>query len=110
MDERAAEAWKKLRRGSLPSVNYTCRFGGWSNVLRGKKVTKKLITVEINGVKQAVPAGLKVRGLLQFLAVDEGRVAVELNRSIVRKAEWDECLVEDGAQVEVVMFVGGGLR
>ena len=51
-----------------------------------------------------------VRGLLQFLGVDEGRVAVELNRTIVRKAEWDKCLVEDGAQVEVVMFVGGGLR
>ena len=69
-----------------------------------------MITVEINGVKKEVPAGLKVRGLLQFLKVDEGRVAVELNRSIVRKAEWDEHFVEEGAQVEVVMFVGGGMR
>lgn len=101
---------KKIRRGSLPSINYTCRFRGRSNGLRGKKVTNQLIKVEINGVKKDVPSGLKVRGLLQFLKVDEERVAVELNRSIIRKAAWDECLVEDGAQVEVVMFVGGGIR
>ena len=46
--------------------------------------------------------------LLDFLAIDRGRVAVELNRSIVRKADWISTPVEEGAQVEVVWFVGGG--
>jgi sulfur carrier protein len=67
-----------------------------------------VISVEINGEKRQVPEGLDVSGLLEWLQVDPQRVAVELNREIVRKSEWTEARVEDGAEVEVVMFVGGG--
>ena len=67
-----------------------------------------MILIEVNGEEREIPAGLNVRGLLDFLKVDAGRVAVELNREIVRKATWEGVLVEGGATVEVVMFVGGG--
>ena len=67
-----------------------------------------MILIEVNGEEREIPAGLNVRGLLDFLKVDAGRVAVELNREIVRKANWEGVLVEGGATVEVVMFVGGG--
>jgi thiamine biosynthesis protein ThiS len=33
---------------------------------------------------------------------------VELNRSIVRKKDWSTTPIEDGAELEVVWFVGGG--
>jgi thiamine biosynthesis protein ThiS len=46
--------------------------------------------------------------LLLSLGVDPERVAVELNRSIVRQPEWRERIVEGGATVEIVQFVGGG--
>ena len=46
--------------------------------------------------------------LLEFLAIDASRVAVELNRSIVRKQDWNTTKVEGGAQLEIVWFVGGG--
>ena len=46
--------------------------------------------------------------LLVNLGVDPERVAVELNRTIVRQAEWRERKVEGGATVEIVQFVGGG--
>lgn len=64
----------------------------------------------INGERREVPSGLSVAGLIEFLGVDAQRVAVELNREIVRKAQWGETMVEAGAEVEVVMFVGGGRR
>ncbi len=99
---------KQLRRGSLPSINYTVGFGGRSNVLSRKKVTKQLISVEINGEQREIPASLNVRSLLEHLQIDTARVAVELNKEIVRKAGWDVTTVEDGAQIEIVMFVGGG--
>ena len=67
-----------------------------------------MILIEVNGEAREIPVGLNVRGLLDFLKVDAGRVAVELNREIVRKADWDGAMVEAGATVEVVMFVGGG--
>jgi len=69
----------------------------------------KTIEVVVNGQAKRVPSGLNVSGLLRFLEVDPQRVAVELNRSIVRKTEWDTAEVNEGAAVEVVWFVGGGL-
>jgi sulfur carrier protein len=68
----------------------------------------KSIQITINGEPKTAPQGLNVKQLLEFLAIDPGRVAVELNRSIVRKLDWISTPVEDGAQVEVVWFVGGG--
>jgi sulfur carrier protein len=42
------------------------------------------------------------------VGVDPERVAVELNRSIVRQPDWRQRMVELGAQIEIVQFVGGG--
>jgi sulfur carrier protein len=69
----------------------------------------KTIEIVVNGKPQRVPEGLNVTGLLRHLEIDPSRVAVELNRSIVRKPEWESSAVGDGAQVEVVWFVGGGI-
>ena len=68
----------------------------------------KTIQVVLNGEPRSVPAGLTVDRLLAFLEMDPSRVAVELNRAIVRKLEWPTAEIRDGAQLEVVWFVGGG--
>jgi len=68
----------------------------------------KTIAIVLNGDPRRVPEGLNVAELLKFLEIDGQRVAVELNREIVRKPEWESAEVRDGAQVEVVWFVGGG--
>jgi thiamine biosynthesis protein ThiS len=33
---------------------------------------------------------------------------VELNRAIVKRALWETTDVQPGAEIEIVMFVGGG--
>lgn len=66
------------------------------------------IQIVVNGEPREVPAGQRLPDLLRHLAVDPSRVAVELNRRIVRKNDWAETLVEDGARLEIVQFVGGG--
>jgi thiamine biosynthesis protein ThiS len=66
------------------------------------------IQIIVNGEPQAAPAGLTVAGLLAHLELDPERVAIELNREIVRKPEWDSKAVEAGAKLEIVQFVGGG--
>lgn len=68
----------------------------------------KEIQIVVNGEARAVPAGRSVRGVLEALGIDSGRVAVELNRTIVRKPEWDATPVPDGSALEIVQFVGGG--
>jgi sulfur carrier protein len=68
----------------------------------------KTIQVVLNGEPRSLPSGLTLDRLLQFLEMDSSRVAIELNGTIVRKPDWVSTEVLDGAQVEVVWFVGGG--
>ena len=75
-----------------------------------QKNQTNLMEIVVNGEAREAPAGVTVAGLLASMGVDGGRVAVELNREIVRKAAWGETTVEAGAKVEIVQFVGGGLR
>lgn len=64
--------------------------------------------VVVNGERKSVPSGLSVTALLQTLQVPLDRVAVELNKAIVRKRNWEETPVPEGSQIEIVQFVGGG--
>lgn len=66
------------------------------------------ISILINGKETLIPSGLNIRNLLEHLGLDLERVAVELNRRLVRKGQWEETAVEAGASVEIVTFVGGG--
>jgi len=70
--------------------------------------TTDQIEIVLNGQVRLVPAGCSLRELLLRLEVEPARVAVELNRSIVPRQEWDRIMVETGAALEVVQFVGGG--
>ena len=49
-----------------------------------------------------------VRELLDELKIEPGRVAVEVNLVIVKKAEYESYRLKDGDKVEIVNFVGGG--
>jgi thiamine biosynthesis protein ThiS len=66
------------------------------------------ITIAVNGEPREIAAGSNVAEMLEQLGVDSQRVAVELNRVIARKPDWTSTIVESGAQVEIVEFVGGG--
>jgi thiamine biosynthesis protein ThiS len=49
-----------------------------------------------------------VKDLLDQLSVLPGRVAVEVNLSVVRKADYSSFALKDGDVIEIVNFVGGG--
>ena len=66
------------------------------------------IEIVLNGERKQVPGDLTVDALLKHLQIDETRIAVEIDRNIVRKRDWSGTTVRNGAQVEVVQFVGGG--
>ena len=66
------------------------------------------IRVTVNGEEREIPEGGSVAELLRLLSLPLDRVAVEVDKSIVRKREWDATTVLPGSRVEVVEFVGGG--
>lgn len=64
--------------------------------------------ITLNGEARPFVAGTTLYELILSLELEPERVAVELNRAIVRRDLWAATIVESGAEVEVVMFVGGG--
>jgi thiamine biosynthesis protein ThiS len=66
------------------------------------------IEIVLNGEPRTAPEGQTVLGLVEQLRLDPSRVAVELNRRIVKQPRWADTVLQPGAEVEVVQFVGGG--
>jgi thiamine biosynthesis protein ThiS len=66
------------------------------------------MNVIINGERREIPDGMTVQKLIHYLELKEERIAVERNREILRRAEWDETLIQEGDTLEIVHFVGGG--
>ncbi len=67
-----------------------------------------MIDILFNGETRQVPAGQSVLGLLSSLGLDPERLAVEFNGEILKRPLWPTTMVEAGARLEVVQFVGGG--
>jgi thiamine biosynthesis protein ThiS len=67
-----------------------------------------VMQITLNGEGKMVSAGTTLYGLIQTLNLEPERVAIELNRAIVRRELWTETEVGGGAEIEIVMFVGGG--
>jgi sulfur carrier protein len=64
--------------------------------------------LSINGAGKTCAEGKKLSELIDELGMKGDRVAVELNREIVARAQWDETQLQDGDRLEIVHFVGGG--
>ena len=67
-----------------------------------------MIDIVVNGEPQSTAEGQTVLGLLKQLELDPARVAVELDRRILKQPHWRETILRPGAQLEIVQFVGGG--
>jgi sulfur carrier protein len=66
------------------------------------------MTITINGVIRPLASPMTVDEMLRELKLRKELVAVELNRELVRRPEFDSRLVAEGDQLEIVEFVGGG--
>jgi len=67
-----------------------------------------MIKVMLNGEPRTLDQPVTVLALLHHLDIDPRVVAVEHNRVVVKRARYGETMVDDGAEVEIVAFVGGG--
>ena len=64
--------------------------------------------IRLNGDLQQIPEPLAVSALLKRLDIDARRIAVEHNSVVLKRAQYDSTIVNDGDEVEIVNFVGGG--
>lgn len=67
--------------------------------------------IQINGEQREFPHNsLALDELISELSLAPQRIAIEVNKTIVRRVDWDKTILKDGDQIEIVHFVGGGSR
>lgn len=64
--------------------------------------------ITLNGEKREFSKTQTVSELVQTLQLSGQRIAVELNKEIVRKKDWENTILNDADKIEIVHFVGGG--
>lgn len=63
----------------------------------------------INGESREVTENISLEQLLIELELPWQRIAVELNKYVVRRVDWPNASLKEGDRVEIVHFVGGGM-
>ncbi|MCD9185347.1 MAG: sulfur carrier protein ThiS [Pyrinomonadaceae bacterium] len=64
--------------------------------------------ITLNGEKREFGETQTVSELVQTLHLSGQRIAVELNKEIVRKKDWESTVLSEADKIEIVHFVGGG--
>lgn len=70
--------------------------------------TDGTVSIQVNGEHRRVRSGLSLAELAQDLGLLPEKVAIERNLEVVPRSTLGEVLVEDGDELEIVHFVGGG--
>lgn len=64
--------------------------------------------VLVNGEPRDVADQTTLVQLVSLLKLKPEQIAIEVNRTVVRRAEWPATVLAAGDTVEIVHFVGGG--
>ena len=63
----------------------------------------------VNGESRELSGTPSLAELITQLDLPAARIAVELNREVVRRAEWSSTMLKEDDRIEIVHFVGGGV-
>ena len=66
------------------------------------------IRIQLNGKPRELDSGVSVHGLISSLGLRPEMVVAEVNREILSREFYPRRVVEDGDDIELVHFVGGG--
>lgn len=64
--------------------------------------------IQLNGKEEEIDEGITIQRLLDSLRVVSTSVAVERNARLVPRKMFATLVLEEGDEVEIVTFVGGG--
>jgi sulfur carrier protein len=64
--------------------------------------------LSVNGEEAEFNDGMTLGDLLRNLKLVSGRLACEVNREIVRRADYDKTVLKEEDEIEIVQMIGGG--
>jgi sulfur carrier protein len=66
------------------------------------------IKIFLNGEIRQLAGEIDLDRLLDYFSLPKQRIAVEINKAVIRRPDWPHTLINDNDKIEVVHFVGGG--
>jgi sulfur carrier protein len=66
------------------------------------------MNIIVNGESQSLESDLSLGQLLEKLGLNGKRIAVEVNRDIVSRSDYDSFKLSDDDIIEIVNAIGGG--
>lgn len=67
-----------------------------------------MIAVHINGAIKEIQTGTTISALTIDLDVAHKKIALEVNREIIPRSQFDSRILQNGDKIEIVTAVGGG--
>jgi thiamine biosynthesis protein ThiS len=71
-------------------------------------VRKNSLRIQVNGEPRDVEDEITLSRLISVLQLKAEQIAVELNRTVIRRGEWSATVLREADNLEIVHFVGGG--
>lgn len=68
-----------------------------------------MIEITVNGNPTGLEESMNITAFLEYKGLGGRSVAVAINSEVIRRAEFDETLINAGDVIEIVRPVGGGL-
>lgn len=68
----------------------------------------KRMKIFINGETKEISGETNLIDLLEHFSLPTARIAVELNKQVVRRKDWETIKINDADKIEIIHFVGGG--
>jgi sulfur carrier protein len=62
----------------------------------------------INGANRELPEGITISQMIEHLSLPPRRMAIEVNKQVIRKQDWESTKLDERDAIEIVHFVGGG--
>src|SRR5829696_7915258 len=85
------------------------KFKNWICVFVPLWLRLSSMQVYVNGESRELSGTPSLAELITQLDLPAARIAVELNREVVRRADWSSTMLKEDDRIEIVHFVGGGV-
>jgi thiamine biosynthesis protein ThiS len=66
------------------------------------------VKIILNGEEKFLDQGITIEKLIFDLELDVKKIAVEKDLEIVNPQQFSEVILDEGARIEIVHFIGGG--
>ena len=66
------------------------------------------MNIIINGSQHSCPPDANLSELLQLLEMQDKKIALEINKEVIPRGEYDSYTLNEGDAIEIIQAIGGG--